>query len=570
MKNQASKDFLNFGLIIAIVVAVNIVGNYVYKTWDFTEEKRFTLTDATKSMLGEVEDVVYVKVLLDGKLPAGFKRLRQSTLEILKDFNSINKTIEFDFEDPTAGSIEKANARKEELSNIGIYPTNLRVAEGSETTEKLIYPYALINIGDRSMAVNLLEAQGIGISDELALNNSVSLLEYKFADAIQKLLSSRKPNILLTTGNGELRPEQTAAIENLLKSNFNTGRIDLDSIYNLGEDLDLLIVAGPSKPISQRSQFIIDQYVMNGGKVLWMIDYLTASLDSISKYENYVPEVYPLGIEDMFFKYGFRIQPNLILDLECTRIPQVIGSAGGKPQQEMFQFYYHPLIASNSEHPIVKNIDRVNMFFPSTIDTVRTKSRIKKEILLASSNYSRFQLTPVRLSFDILRFDADESKFDKGQQNVAVLLDGEFESLFKNRVSENMNGMLQDIGKSFKETSIKTKMIVISDSDFAKNLYSPKTNRISPIGFNQWEQFTFKGNQQFFYNAVEYLLDNRGLVEARGKDVKLRLLDKVKIQNERSYWQFLNLIFPIIFLVLIGIFYTIIRRRRFGNRNIKI
>jgi len=565
MKGQARKDFLNFGLLVAVIIALNVVGNYVYNIWDFTEEKRYTLTDATQNFLENVEEVVYVRVLLDGNLPAGFKRLRQSTLEALKDFRAINPSIAFDFEDPTAGGKEKSNARKEELAEVGILPTNLRTGGDNETTEKLIYPYAILNMGDRSIAVNLLESQGVGISDEVALNNSVSLLEYKLADAIQKLASPEKPNILLTTGNGELRPQQTAALEDMLRGNYDVGRINLDEIPVIGSELDLLIVAGPTEEVSLRNQFLIDQYAMNGGKILWMIDYLNASLDSINKYGNHLPDIYPIALEDILFKYGVRIQPNLILDLQSTRIPQVIGEQGGKAQQELINYVYHPLIASRSEHPIVKSIDRVNFFFPSTIDTIQTKSDIDKTILLSSSSYSRFQVAPMRMNFEMMRYKPDESKFNKGPQPIAVLLEGQFESFFNNRVSEAMNTMLVQNDQAFKSQSDPTKMIVISDSDFAKNLYSPNNNRISPLGFNQWEQFTFKGNQQFIFNAIEYLLDENGLIEARGKDVKLRLLNKVKIQKERSFWQFLNIGLPLIFLILIGIVYNFTRKRKYGK-----
>lgn len=566
MKGQARKDFLNFGLLVAVIIAINVIGNYVYNIWDFTEEKRYTLTDATQSFLKDVDEVVYVKVLLDGNLQSGFKRLRQSTLETLKDFRGINALIEFDFEDPTAGGKEKSNARKEELSEMGIFPTNLRVDGDNETVEKLIYPYAILNMGDRSIAVNLLEAQGLGLSSEVALNNSVSLLEFKLADAIQKLASPEKPNILFSTGNGELMPQQTAALEGLLKANYDVGRIDLESIPVLGSELDLLIVAGPSEEISQKSQFKIDQYLMKGGKVLWMVDYLNASLDSISKYGNHLPDIYPIGIEDMLFKYGVRIQPNLILDLESTRIPQVVGEQGGKPQQELIPYFYHPLVASRSQHPIVKSIDRVNFMFPSTIDTIQTKTNIEKTILLSSSDYSRFQVAPMRMNFEILRYKPDESKFNKGPQPIAVLLEGEFESFFKNRVSERMNNMLNDIGEEFKALSDRTKMIVISDSDFAKNLYDPRSSKISRLGYNRWEQREFKGNEQLVFNSIEYLLDDKGLIEARGKDVKLRMLDKVKIQSERSYWQFLNIGLPLIFLVLIGIVFTYLRKRRYNRK----
>ncbi|WP_235295880.1 gliding motility-associated ABC transporter substrate-binding protein GldG [Portibacter marinus] len=560
------RDFMNFGLFLCVIIALNVVGNYVYEIWDFTEEKRYTLTDATQEFLEEVDEVVYVRILLDGNLESGFKRLRQSTLETIKDFRSINPLIEFDFEDPTKGSTEEVNARKEELAEIGLLPTNLRVANDNETTEKLIYPYALLNMGERSIAVNLLEPQGQGINAEMALNNSVSLLEFKFADAIQKLANPDKPNILLTEGQGELAAQQTVALEGLLRANYDVGRINLDSIPVLGKSLDLLIIAGPTEEFSLQDQFKIDQYIMNGGKVLWMIDYLDVSLDSISKYGNYLPNIYPLDLEDMLFKYGIRIQPNLVLDIESTRIPQVIGTQGGKPQQELIPYVYHPLVASKSQHPIVKSIDRVNFFFPSTIDTIQTRANIDKEILLSSSNFSRFQVAPMRMNFDFLRYEMDESKFDKGPQPIAVLLEGQFESFFQNRVSQRMDDMLEQIGAEFQAESSPTKMIVISDSDFAKNLYDPRSNRTSALGYNRWEQIQFKGNQQFVFNSIEYLLDEKGLIEARGKDVKLRLLNRVKIQNERGFWQFLNLGLPILFLVLMGMSYYFYRRRKYSRK----
>lgn len=565
MKGQKAKDFINFGLVIAIIIAINVIASYAYKIWDFTEEKRYTLTQPTKELLREVDEIVYVRVLLDGNLQAGFKRLRNSTLEILKDMRAINPNIEFDFEDPTAGKTEEVNARKEELAKNGILPAKVGIQKNNERSEQLIYPYAIINIGPRNLAINLLEAQGLDISNEESLNNSVSLLEYKFSNAIQKLYDADRPNILITEGNGELQPRQTAFLENMLRTNYDIGRINLDSINQIGEALDLLIVAGPKKQVSQRSQFLIDQYVMNGGKSLWMIDYMNVTLDSINTYGTFIPDIHPIGLEDMFFKYGFRIQPNLILDLQSTRIAQVVGTAGGKAQQELLRYFYHPLIASRSQHPIVKSIDRVNMFFPSTIDTLKTNADIRKEILLSSSNYSRFQVPPVRMNFDFLRYEADESKFNKGPQPVAVLLEGKFESLFKNRVSERMNTMLNDLGRTFKEESVETKMAVISDADFAKNHFSERTQKFSPIGYNMYEQQVFRGNQQFLLNTIEYLLDDRGLLEARGKEVKLRLLDGVEIRNNRGYWQFLNIICPLIFLIITGLIYTFIRRRRYGK-----
>jgi len=562
---KGSEAVLQIVIVLAIIVVINIIANIFHGQIDLTSDKRFTLTDATVDLIEDQEEPILVKVLLEGNFPSGFKRLSTATGEMLQKFNNINGLIDYDFEDPLDGSTDDVNARTQELAKDGIRPTSLRFREGEETTEKLIYPWAILSYGQRRILINLLEEDNPNLSKEEILNNSVSLLEYKFADAIQKLKLTEKPNILFTTGNGELIDEQLAALTRGLQAFYNTGRLNLDSIVQIKPELDLLIVAGPKSPITLKNQFKIDQYVMNGGKVIWLTEKMNVSLDSISRNKFYVPDLFDTGLDDMFFKYGIRVQPNLILDLESTKIPQVIGQQGGKAQTQLFNWYYHPLIASKSNHPIVKNIDRVNMFFPNTIDTVKTNGNLKKTILLKSSEYSRFQMLPMRLNFEILRYPPDASKFNKGPQPVAVLIEGSFESFFKNRVSEESKVTLQKIGSVYKENSVPTKQLFVSDADFTKNIYDATQNRVSALGFNNWDKQVYQGNSDFMLNSIEYMLDQKGVLASRAKEVKLRLLDIVKAKEERTKWQVINLVLPLLLLGLFGIAFQWMRKRKYAS-----
>ncbi len=552
-------------LVLAILFVINVLAYNFSFGIDLTGDKRFTLTEATKNLLNNQKDPIYVKVLLDGDFPAGFSRLQAASQEMLEKFRNVNDIIEYEFEDPTYGTVEETNRIKQELSKDGINPVSLTVRDGDDISKKLIYPFAIFNYGNRNVVVNLLESQSAGLSDEVVLNNSVSLLEYKFSDAIQKLNLTEKPNILITEGNGELLDPQLASLTTALKSFYNFGRINLDSVYKVGEEADLLIVAAPKKVISDRSKFKIDQYLMNGGRIIWLMEKLEVSLDSINRNKFYVPPVIENDLDNQLFRYGVRIQPNLVLDLESSQIEQVVGIQGGEEQTELFRWYYHPLVASTSMHPMVKNLDRVNMFFPSTIDTVKTKTAVKKTVLLKSSPYSRFQMYPMRLNFEILKYAPDQTKFDKGPQNVAVLLEGTFESFFKNRVTSDMEQVLSQINSTFKEQSTPTKQLVVSDADFAKNLYDPNSNRITPIGLNRWEQKVYPGNADFIFNAIEYMLDENGVLASRSKEVKLRLLDRVKAKQEKLKWQLINIGLPILLLLLFGGLYNYMRRRKYAS-----
>lgn len=551
-------------LFLGIVVFLNILGAIFYDYIDLTEEKRYTLTEPTRKLLRNVNDVIDIHVLLEGDFPAGFKRLQRSVQDMLEEFRSENGYIEYVFEDPGAGSTEEINKRRENLAKDGILPVNLRLKGTGETTEKLIYPYAIFNYGGRSIPINFLEGESPGLSPEENLNNSISLLEFKFANAIQKLRNAARPTIFFTEGKGELNSLQTRDLEETLFPFYTMGRVNLDTIIQIPEAVDVLVVARPRGPFSNKEKFLIDQYVMRGGKVLWMIDKLNVHLDSLRGKQHYVPYDYDLNLDDLLFKYGVRIEPNLVLDLECSRIPQVIGTVGNAPQIDYFPWYYHILAVPRSEHPIVKGLDRVNFFFPSSIDTVRTSGSVQKTVLLASSPYTRIQLSPVRLNFEILRYEPEPDRFNKPNQPLAVLLEGTFPSFFENRVTNEMQASLNQLNMTYKSESVPTKMMVISDGDIAKNPVNPQTGAFAPLGFNRYDRYTY-ANKDFLVNSIEYLLDEEGVIEARTKEVKLRLLDAYRARNEKTWWQFVNIVLPLLFLTAFGIIFQYLRRRKFAR-----
>jgi ABC-2 type transport system permease protein len=551
MQKNKQKDIFQFSIIIGILILLNIIGNYLYFRVDLTEEKRYTLSQATRKIVRDVGDIVYVKVLLEGTFPAGFKRLRDETEDMLKQLRKINPNIEFEFEDPSVGQPEQVNARRKELTEMGVAPVNLKIFESGERTEKIIFPVAIMNYGNRRLFINLLENEKAGASPEENLNNSVSLLEYKFASAFQKLMVKDKPLIMFTDGNGELDTMETIDLESHLSPYYTLGRIKLDSVIQISSRIDLLIVAKPSRMYSEKDKFKLDQYIMNGGKVIFMLDKLLVGLDSMKIRDNFIPPQNDLNLDDMLFKYGIRINADLVLDLECTRIPLTVGMVGNKPQIELFDWFYHPLVAPPTSHPITRNLDRINFKFPSSIDTVKTKTQVEKTILLKSSRYTRSQVSPVPLSFEILRYEKDPSKFNKPSKALAVLLEGEFPSLFENRITQTMLDGMKSMDMNFKESSTPTKIVVISDGDMIRNSVNRESGQYNPAGFNVFENYRF-ANREFLINTIEYVLDEKGVLDARSREVKLRLLDTIKASDEKMKWQLINIGIPLLLLSIFG------------------
>lgn len=558
--------YTQFILVTAIILMVNIIGGFFYTEWDLTEDRRYTLTDNTKNLVQSLDDNITIRILLDGEdFPAGFKRLQSSVKDILDKFRDINPQIVYDFEDPTQGPSRMKDQRRKQLMEDNIIPVNLTYFDGKQTVQKAIFPFAVINLGPKKQIINLLEEQKPGDDENEVLNKSVALLEYKFANAFQKLKSPRRKNIIVTQGNGEWQEDQLFRLTSEVTRFHRVGFVGLDTLMMLDTTIDLVIVPGPKKAISLPNLFKLDQYVMEGGKVIWLIDKFEVSLDSINKYRFYVPEPIDNGLDDLFFKYGVRILPDLVMDLECSQIPQVVGMAGNKPQTRLFPWYYHPVVASTSQHPIVKNIDRVNMSFPSSMDTIKTDARIKKEILLSSSPYSRTQLAPMRLSFEMLKESPDPSKFNNGKRPLAVLLEGEFESYFRNRITPELQSVLDKLGFEVRYKSAPSRQMVISDSDFIRNLIQRETGQTEDIGYNKWERRYYKGNKDFILNAIEYMLDENNILESRSKEIKLRMLDHVKIREDQTFWQWFNIGVPLLMIILFGLLYHYYRKRKYSR-----
>ncbi len=569
-KNKKLQSFIQFGLILGILILINILANVrvgnqpMYTYLDLTEDKRYSLTQPTRNLLRGLDDVVYVQVLLAGEFPAGFKRLQRATREMLEDFRSESGYIEFAFEDPNQGSVEEINERRETYAKDGIVPTTLRVKENNETSVKLIYPYAVFYYKGRSMPVQLLENQVPGMPQEIVLNNSVGLLEYKFANAIQKLQQSVKRPVAFSMGHGELAPAQTADLERSLRRFYETGRINPDSTTYISQELAALIIAKPTRPFSEKDKFKIDQYIMNGGKVLWLIDKIAVSLDSLAG-GLYLPREFELNLDDLLFRYGIRIQPNLVLDIQSTVIPLAVGKVGNAPQFDFFEYPYHPIVTPASKHPVVKSVDGVNLRFASAIDTsVRTETQLEKTVLLSTSPKSRMQYLPIRMDFEFVKYGLDPNLFDKGRQPVALALEGVFPSRYENRITPIMRQGLEELGQSFKAESEPNKMIIVADGDVARSRVNPRTSEMAPLGYNEYDQQLY-ANKEFLLNAIEYLVDDTGLIEARGKEVKLRLMDRAKVEQERTFWQLLNLLIPIAFLLIFGVAFNFVRRKRFAK-----
>lgn len=548
-----------------ILIAVNVIGEYVYTRVDLTEEKRYTLTPETVKMLKGMKDNVYIEVLLDGKFPAGFKRLQEAIKDKLDQFRNETPYVQYAFKDPLdVKTVDEKNDRIKTMAKQGIKPVNLKVFEDDEQSERIIYPYAVVKFGSHTIPVNLLENSIAGFSDEEILNQSINLLEYKLADAINKIFRSEKPTIMITRGHGETRPIEMQDFLNTLNPYYDIQFLDLDSMYKVPKEVKLLIMPNPTKPYSEKAKFVLDQYIMRGGNAMFLVNKVMIDMDSLRRKTNdFVPIENNVNLDDLFFKYGFRIQPNLILDLECSSIPLAVGKLGTGSQMEMFPWYYAPLLRAGSTNPIVKNIDRVNEYFPNTIDTIRTRQKVKKTNLLVSSQYSRVQFIPVRINFEILRYKPDPTQFNKANLPAAVLLEGPFTSLYENRVSDEMKNTLKEINADFIPEGKPAKIIAVSYGKLLNNLYNPGSTEYMPIGYNTFDKQLY-GNRDFVMNSIEYMLDEKGILNARAKEVKLRLLDKVKIKEHKVYWQFINLGLPFILLGIMAVLFTWYRRKKYS------
>lgn len=566
MKQQSAKfkSLLTLLLLLIVLVLVNMVAFHFYQRFDLTKEKRFTLSAATKDLLKNLDDDIFIKVYLEGEFPAGFKRLRNATQEMLDEFKAAsNGKIHFVFEDPLANKNETEKKEiYEQLMEKGLQPTNLRINNDNQYSSKIIFPGAIVRYRDREMTLQLLENQ-IGLGPQEVLNNSIELLEYKIANKVKKITQRTKPLIAFSEGQGELSDDEMADIKRSLEDlQYEVERLKVSDMPSIPKRYNLLVIAKPTLAFREQEKFKIDQFIMNGGSVLWLIDAVNAEMDSLRGKDVYFANKRELNIDDQLFRYGARINPYLVQDLQSNKIPLVVGMAGNQPQTELFPWVYFPVLMGNDNHPIVRNLDAIQTQYIGTVDTVKSKG-VNKTFLLTTSQYSKALMAPVRVHFSMLKQEPDITTFNKKNIPVSVLLEGQFQSVFKNRLSPETISMMDSLKISFVEKSKFSKMIVIADGDIIKNEISSK-GTIMPLGFYSFTEQNF-ANKDFILNCVEYLADENQLIETRNREIKIRLLDKQKIQSSKSTWQIINMAMPVIMIIVFGIAYNMIRKRKYAQ-----
>ena len=544
---------------------INLIGSFAFERFDLTSEGRYTLSTATKKLITELEDVVYVRVYLEGDFPAGFKRLQRSTKEMLDEMRAYsNGNLEYEFINPSESEDEKTNrATYQELVKQGLQPTMLEVTQSDGKTQKTIFPGAIFAYHERELPLSLLQSQ-MGASPEIQLNNSIQTLEYEIANTIKKLASKFQPKLAFIEGHGELNKFEVDDITRTLSQYYRVERKTINGTLGSLDDFKAIIIARPRTAFDEKDKFVIDQYIMNGGKVLWCLDAVAASMDSLSNSGMTMGVPYNLNLSDQLFRYGCRMNPKLIQDVQSALIPINIAPVGANAQWKLFPWIYFPLLTTTNAHPIGKNLEWIRSEFVSTIDTVAVKG-VDKTFLLLSSQYSRLVNAPAQISLQSITALPDQSHFDRSFLPTAVLLSGTFPSVFTNRIPK---AIANDPSISFKEVSEKTEMIVISDGDIIRNLVQYQEDgsppRSYPLGFDRYMNQQF-GNSHFIMNCIDYLCDESNLISVRSRELKIRLLDKTKIQDNKSKWQAANMILPILIIIIMGMVRGLIRKAKFSR-----
>jgi ABC-2 type transport system permease protein len=559
MVNQRKMDLRNLALFIAAIILLNVLASEFFTRLDFTAEKRYTLSPITKNILKDLKDKVQITVYLEGEFPAGFKRLRNSTEDLLRDFDSYaGKNLQFDFVIPLSGDQKSQEEAYQRLLEMGIEPTQLSVKTEDGMSQKLIYPVALITYKGIQTPVKLLQTKA-GVSPEEVLNNSIQNLEYAFASAIKRLTAGSSIRIGFTEGHGELNDLQLNDALQSLGDSYEVGRVDLKTIPFEGLDkLKVLVIAKPETAFSEAEKYKIDYFVMNGGRLIWSLDQVSADLDSLRGAAEQLAFPKKLDLDDILFKYGVRLNYDLIADMNAAQIPLNVGEVGGQSQIQPLPWLFHPIFVSISNHPIVKNLDGIKSEFSSTIDLISVEN-VRAEVILASSPFSKNVKAPTMLSLQMVEQEPDPAQFQSAPMPVAVLLEGEFPSNFKNRpVPEGISSNIK-----IPEKSIATKMMVLSDGDFFKNQVNKSDGSPYPLGFDRFMPDQQYANKSFLLNTVDYLVDDSGIIGLRNKEIKLRLLDRAKIRQEKTFWQIINIVLPLFVIFLSGIFQHYYRIRKY-------
>ncbi|MFZ9660755.1 MAG: gliding motility-associated ABC transporter substrate-binding protein GldG [Chitinophagaceae bacterium] len=553
--------------IVILLLAVNYVFSIFHYRLDLTGEKRFTISNPTKNLLAGLQDKVEIKILLDGEMPSGFRKLANSSKDMLSEFKEYaGLNLSYAFERPDRNIADSMKTYLyDSLKYLGINATNVKAQtkEGEGEEQRIVFPGAIITYKGRTIGIDFLQGQNFqdGIT---SLNNADALLEYKFASAIRKITLDSIPLVGYLIGNGEpLDYRVKDLIDNTLRMNYAFRIIPIDSVDVLPEIFKVIMVVKPMEKFTDDQKLKLDQYVMHGGKTVWMLDNLYASLDSLQRSEGqFIAFDLGLNIEDLLFKYGVRINRDLVQDLQSDKIPSVIGSVGDKPQIQLLPWPYFPLLRNNNGHPIGKNLDYIKSEFPQSLDTIET-SGIRKTILLNTSTESRSLSTPAKVEWASIKNEEDLKSFNKSNIPVAVLLEGRFHSLYANRLNKEISDKLSNSGSPFRDSNDReNSMVVVSDGDIALNSVTQQDGPLA-MGMNPYTKQQY-ANKEFLLNVMEYLTDDSGILEARAKDYSLRLIDKSAYEGKKLYWQIANILLPILLMMLFVYFFQFIRKRKFG------
>lgn len=564
-------------LTVLLLVGINWLSSTFHSRVDFTNERRFTLSASTQKVLKNLDSTVDITVLLAGDVKSEFKKLSNSTRELLENFKNYGgNKIQYHFEIPGEGLDDSAKVNLfDSLTSMGLRPTNQQVQakEGEGKTQRQVFPGAVVKYADKSIAIDLLQGQvqkvvfnSDDILDKQSLNSAEALLEYKFANAIQKLTQKDVPVVAYAYGNGE-PPYGFLPVHDVFETlgkNFIVDTVNVHTQPFLNPEYAAIVIVKPTLKFTDEDKFKMDQYVMNGGRLLFFMDVLYAERDSLQNGEL-IAYSRDLNLNDLLFKFGARINTDLLADKHCDKIPVEVGSVGGQSQKQLLPWPYAPLLQPGSDNAIVKNQADVLGQFANSIDTVDAPG-ITKTVLLSSSTNAYTLPTPARIQLNSLQTIEDVAKFNRKNVPVAVLLEGDFTSMYANRASQAQLDTLKTYGLIFlKQSKTPGKVIVVADADIALNQVSESIGPLS-MGVNKYTKIQY-ANKDFFLNCTEYLADKNNILDARAKDYTLRLLDVQKVASQRSLWQMINIVAPILLVCLFGLSYQWWRKRKYTKQS---
>jgi len=545
-----NKKLKNIILLLAGLLMLNFASQSIYKRIDLTKDKRYTLSSVTKSIIEKIDKQLIVRVYLEGDFPTEFKRLQIETRQFLEELRSENTNIRIQFINP--------DDQRERLIKAGMIPSQLTVEEDGKLSNAIIFPWAEIDFNKKTSIVSLLP-NGAVQSQEDQLENAVENLEFSFSNAINSLLRKKPKKIAVLSGNGQLEDIQLYSILSEVSNKHRLAKFTLDSVEKNAvkslkdlQNFDLAIIAKPTESFTEKEKLVLDQFIIKGGKTLWMLENVQADTDSLFSTGKMLAYPRDLNLTDFFFSYGVRINSTLIQDLYAAKIPLATGNIGDQTQFQNLNWFYHPLVNGNPNHPITKNTAPVRLRFANQIDTLQ--NNIKKTPLLVSSLLTKKTGTPTIIELQSIAEEPKEKEYTSGYQLFSVLLEGEFSSMYNNRVKPfDLN--------NFSAKSNPNKMVIISDGDLARNQI--KKGQPYDLSLDKWtgEQF---GNKEFLLNAVDYLLDDSGLIKLRNKTLQINLLDKQKAYKEKTYWQAINIVLPILILFAFGIGFQYWRKKKYS------